>query len=149
MLKTLLWLLIGIVLMVLCLYLISRINRLKPGKSQRKVSILLSVLEFIVDSATGTFTSLGGLTVIMFIAGLVIFLINLNGKWYQFPFKGKSSVTDVGFKLKQNGIYHQSIDLQYLKYPLIKGTYRVIKGMDKMNDGKRRHIDVSVDFKIN
>ena len=76
MLKTLLWLLIGIVLMVLSLYLISRINRLKPGKSQRKVSILLSVLEFIVDSATGTFTSLGGLTVIMFIVGLVIFLIN-------------------------------------------------------------------------
>lgn len=76
MLRTLLWLLSGIVLTVLSVYLMTKINHLKAEKHRRKVSILLSVVEFIADIVTGNFTSLGGLSVIMFIVGLFMTLIN-------------------------------------------------------------------------
>jgi F0F1-type ATP synthase membrane subunit a len=75
-LKTTLWLLVGIVLTVISIYLMSKINRIKAGKNQRKVSIFLSVLEFIADVVSGNFTSLGGLTVLMFIIGFFMTLVN-------------------------------------------------------------------------
>lgn len=76
MLKTILWLLFGIVLTVTSSYLMPKINRIKLGKNQRKGSTLLLV-EFIADVVLGNFTSLGGLTVLMFITGFFITLVNI------------------------------------------------------------------------
>jgi len=81
--KSVLWMLLGIVLLVSGIYLMTRVNR-KSGKEKysRKLSVLLSIVEFFLDFGIGLFTGglalgAGSLAVVMVIVGFFMTLINL------------------------------------------------------------------------
>lgn len=80
-------------------------------------------------------------------AGYILELYR-NNYWLTFPFIDNLSITDVEFKLKPRVVFHQVINFQNLKYPLVKGKYRVIKKMSEVNKGNPKTIYVATEFEI-
>jgi hypothetical protein len=69
---------------------------------------------------------------------------NENGIWSPVPFKDNTFFTMIGRLLNANGTYKQTIHLNHLAEPLIKGKYQVVKEFT-LNDKK---ITLATTFEI-